>query len=294
MLGIAIVVATLVFLDARKRLPRRTAVLWALAVLGTAATAAPLYLLARPTGRSAWGLSEIVALPIFFAVSLIPITLIVARLFLRREFLSSIGMIVGLTVLQNAIFVAASLYVVIVKYHLRPASIGLGGGPWRWRLLVAAAASGLALVGNFVGQNLTIIAAGLFIGQKAATELVTRQEIHSPVFRLLQEFHRPGEVAMLAVLVGLIVPIGEEIFFRGLTYGALRRMLNRHAAVLISAAFFAAAHLEPVEFLPILILGVILAYLYDYTGSLVPGMIAHSVNNLAALALFYLSPTPSP
>ena len=99
---------------------------------------------------------------------------------------------------------------------------------------------------------------------------------------------------MLAVLVGLIVPIGEEMFFRGLTYGALRRMLNRHAAVLISAAFFAAAHLEPVEFLPILILGVILAYLYDYTGSLVPGMIAHSVNNLAALMLFYLSPMPSP
>jgi membrane protease YdiL (CAAX protease family) len=92
----------------------------------------------------------------------------------------------------------------------------------------------------------------------------------------------------------VIVPIGEEVFFRGLTYGALRQRLGRHAAVLTSAAFFALAHLQFVEFLPILILGSILAYLYEFTGSLVPGMIAHAVNNLAALALFYSNPLPSP
>jgi len=293
-LSVAIAVGALVFLDARKRLAPWAAALWGLAVLATAGMAAPVYLLARPTGRSTWGLSEVVALPIFFAVSLIPTTLFLALLFQHKDLLSSIGVVVMLTVLQNAAFVAASLYIVIVKYHLPAASIGLAGGPWRWRLLIAAVASGIALVGNFVGQNLTIIGAGLLIGQKAASDLVTRREIHSPVFRLLQEFHQPRDVAMLAVLVGVVVPIGEEIFFRGLTYGALRRMLNRHVAVLISAAFFAAAHLEPVEFLPILILGMILAYLYDYTGSLVPGMIAHSVNNLAALMLFYMSPMPSP
>ena len=54
----------------------------------------------------------------------------------------------------------------------------------------------------------------------------------------------------------------------------------------------AAAHLEPVALLPIVLLGVVLAYTYDYTGSLVPGMIAHGVNNLAALFVFYQSPAP--
>jgi len=43
-----------------------------------------------------------------------------------------------------------------------------------------------------------------------------------------------------------------------------------------------------------LILGVILACLYDYTGSLVPGMIAHGMNNLAALVIFYHAPPPRP
>ncbi len=72
---------------------------------------------------------------------------------------------------------------------------------------------------------------------------------------------------------------------------AARRALGRHTAVLASALFFAAAHVQPVEFLPILILGIVLAYLYEYTGSLVPGMIAHAVNNLAALVLFYVAPS---
>jgi membrane protease YdiL (CAAX protease family) len=38
----------------------------------------------------------------------------------------------------------------------------------------------------------------------------------------------------------------------------------------------------------------ILAYLYDLTGSLVPGMIAHAVNNLGALVLFYMTRMPGP
>jgi membrane protease YdiL (CAAX protease family) len=68
----------------------------------------------------------------------------------------------------------------------------------------------------------------------------------------------------------------------------------RHLAVLVSAVFFAAAHLEPVALLPILLLGVVLAYTYEYTGSLVPGMMAHGVNNLVALFIFYQNPPPGP
>jgi CAAX protease family protein len=73
--------------------------------------------------------------------------------------------------------------------------------------------------------------------------------------------------------------------------GALRRALHRHTAVVVSALFFAAAHLQVVELLPILILGLVLGYLYEITGSLVPGMIAHGLNNLAALFVFYQGPS---
>jgi membrane protease YdiL (CAAX protease family) len=287
-----VAMTVLVLFDARTRLPWASAVQWTLVTFATAGMAAAAYLVVRPSRGSAWGFSEVAALPLFFVLAALPFALVLDALSLHLGLLSSLGFIIMLTTLQNAVFVGAALYIALVKYRLPLASLGLTGGSWARRVWAAAIASAAALGGNFVGQNLTIFAVGLFTGQQAANDLVTQQEARMPVFRLLREFRAPMDVLTLAVLVGIVVPIGEEIFFRGLTYGAFRRKLNRHAAVLASAAFFAAAHLQVVEFLPILILGLILTYLYEFTGSLVPGMIAHAVNNLAALALFYLTPLP--
>lgn len=289
-----VAMATLVYVDAAARLRWSSAALWTLVTVATAGLAAPAYLIVRPARAPAWGVAEVVALPLFFVLAILPVSLLLEALVLHLGLMSSLGFIVALTVLQNAIFAGASLYVALVKYRLPFASLGLTGGAWPRRFVAAALASAAALGGNFLGQNLTIFVAGLFIGEQAAGDLVTQQEARTPVFRLLREFRSPADVAMLAFLVAIVVPIGEEIFFRGLAYGALRRRLGRHAAVLASALFFAAAHLSLVELMPIFILGVILAYLYEYTGSLVPGMIAHAINNLAALVLFYLSPLPSP
>ena len=283
-----------VWFDARARLPRSSAVRWTLVTLGTFGLTAPLYLIIRPTGRSQWGFAEVAALPLFFVLAILPFSLFINRLAPHLGLLSSLGFIFTLTALQNAAFAGATLYIVLRKYRLPPASIGLAGGAWPRRLVAAAIASAAALGGNVVGQNLTIFAASLFVGSQAATEFVTKQSASTPVFRLLQEFRTPADIALLVALVAFVVPVGEEIFFRGLAYGAFRRALGRHAGVLASAVFFAAAHVQLVEFLPILILGMILAYLYEYTGSLVPGMIAHAVNNLAALVLFYVTPPAAP
>ncbi len=281
----------MVWLDARVRLPRSSAVRWALVTLATLGLAAPVYLIVRPTGRAQWGFAEVAALPLFLILALLPFSLFVDTLAPHLGLLSSLGFIFALTTLQNAVFAGAALYVVSRKYRLPLSSIGLTGGAWVRRLLAAAIASAAALGGNIVGQNLTIFTAGLFVGTQAATDFVTQQTASTPVFRLLRDFRAPADVALLVLLVACVVPVGEEIFFRGLAYGALRRALGRHTAVFASALFFAAAHVQPVEFLPILILGIVLAYLYEYTGSLVPGMIAHAVNNLAALVLFYVTPS---
>ena len=283
----AVVATALVYRDARARLPRTSARIWTAVTLVTAGLASPAYLIARPSRGSTWGLSEVVAVPVFFLLAILPIAILLESWAVRRGFLSPFGSIVAVMLVQNIALGGVSLYVALVKYRLRPASLGVTGGAWTRRLLAAAIASGAA-------QNITVFATGLFVGQQAAAELISQREADTPVFRMLQEFRAPAEMATLVVLVAVVVPIGEELFFRGLTYGALRHVLNRHAAVLTSAVFFAAAHLQIVEFLPILILGMVLAYLYEFTGSLVPGMIAHGVNNLGALALFYMTRLPSP
>jgi uncharacterized protein len=278
-----------VFADARRRMRRLPAILWAVASGALIGAAVPLYLVVRPSRRATWGLVEVAGVTLFFAG-----TLPLAGFALPRSpatELPPFWLVVTLAVAQDAFFAGAGLYIVAVKYRLPLAALGLRvDHAWR-RLLQGAAASAVAVLGNFAGQNLTVFVLALGMGQAEATQYVNTEQQRSPIYRLLPHLHAGVDIAILAVLVAVVVPIGEEIFFRGLALGALRRALNRHVAVVVSALFFALAHLQAVELLPILVLGLVLGYLYDLTGSLVPGMIAHGLNNLAAVLVFYQGPS---
>jgi len=62
------------------------------------------------------------------------------------------------------------------------------------------------------------------------------------------------------------------------------------AAALVSAAIFGAAHLDIWNFVPLFTIGVGLAYLYRYTGTLWSNVIAHSTVNTISLVVAYLYP----
>jgi membrane protease YdiL (CAAX protease family) len=267
---------------------RGAAALWAAAAAAVVGAAVPLYLIVRPSGRRTWGLGEVAGVTLFFAG-----TLPLAGAFLPRsaDQAPPLGLVVVLTLVQNAFFAAAALYVAVVKYRLPLAALGLRLGDARRRAVQGLAAAAAAICGNGIGQSLTVMVLGLGMGRDDAARFVNNEQTHIPIYRLLPKLHAGAEIAVLAVLVGVVVPVGEEIFFRGLTLGALRGSLNRHVAVAASALFFALAHLQLVELVPIVILGLVLGYLYELTGSIVPGMIAHGLNNLAALFLFYQGPS---
>jgi len=104
------------------------------------------------------------------------------------------------------------------------------------------------------------------------------------VVMLLQE-SRPRLLFALMGLVAVVGPIAEEILFRGVTYGALRRRWGVGWAVVSSAALFAALHADPIAFVPIFALGLLLAGLYERTGSLIPSMTVHIVHNSVMLVV---------
>jgi CAAX protease family protein len=90
------------------------------------------------------------------------------------------------------------------------------------------------------------------------------------------------------VQIGLIVvaaPISEEACFRGLLFGGLRTRMPRLAAALVSALVFGGLHaLTGVSAVPPLIFfGFVLALLYERTGSILPGILLHMLNNSVAL-----------
>jgi membrane protease YdiL (CAAX protease family) len=92
----------------------------------------------------------------------------------------------------------------------------------------------------------------------------------------------------VAVLVGVVAPIVEELFFRGFLFGALGRVMHWIPAALVTGFVFGAIHAggTPAIFLvPLALLGALLCLLYRRTGSLLPGMGVHAFNNALALGV---------
>ncbi len=96
-------------------------------------------------------------------------------------------------------------------------------------------------------------------------------------------------LALSALAVCLVGPVGEELFFRGLLYGSLRRW-GRPLAVVASAAIFAGVHFVPAALPVLFIVGVILALLYERTGSLIPSIALHVLINTLAFTAGLLAP----
>ncbi len=94
-------------------------------------------------------------------------------------------------------------------------------------------------------------------------------------------FGSPGAVIVSLVFLVLIGPISEEFLFRGLVFGSLRRRFGWGWAATISAAIFAGAHFYGrLGTLCIFWDGLLLAWLYEETRSLIPCMAVHIISNL--------------
>ena len=98
------------------------------------------------------------------------------------------------------------------------------------------------------------------------------------------------ELLLVLVLVALTPAIGEELMFRGLlqriiTYNGL----NKHLAVIVSALVFSAIHMQFQGFLTRFALGLILGYLFVFSGSLWISIIAHFLFNGSQVIIAYFT-----
>ena len=94
------------------------------------------------------------------------------------------------------------------------------------------------------------------------------------------DFMRP--LLLFTMSWGIFSPIAEEVFFRGFLYGALRRRMRAPLAVPVSAAVFALFHWPHVEpMAAAMVLGVVVAVVYEYSGSLLAPIMTHMAINLS-------------
>jgi hypothetical protein len=114
------------------------------------------------------------------------------------------------------------------------------------------------------------------------SELGNLLEWFAPSPQWLRELFMSGfRVPLTGFLtVVIVVPIAEEMIFRGLMLGGLLERYRARAAVLVSAALFMAYHLNPYQFVIAMVFGVLSGWLYVSTRSLWPCMIGHGLTNL--------------
>jgi membrane protease YdiL (CAAX protease family) len=135
-----------------------------------------------------------------------------------------------------------------------------------------------------VQATLVLVAAGIAIdiGLGVLSERLGLATHWSEWFDAELAWGPPAAIAVSVLGAVLFAPVFEELVFRGLLYGSLRSRFKWPAAAVASALVFGLAHgYGPAGFASVLASGLLWAYLYERTGSLLPGIIAHVVNNLA-------------
>jgi membrane protease YdiL (CAAX protease family) len=98
---------------------------------------------------------------------------------------------------------------------------------------------------------------------------------------------------MIILTTVLAAGIFEEMLFRGFVQNAFEPYHRILTAITISAAIFAANHAAPWLFLQVFLFGFCLGWLAWRSNSIIPGAVAHGLNNLLAVLFFNFKMTPS-
>ena len=97
-----------------------------------------------------------------------------------------------------------------------------------------------------------------------------------------------GWVVLLAVVVIVGAPIVEEIVYRGVVQPGLVASWGRTAGIVVTAALFAAIHMQPVEFPGLFAFALVLGWARHSTGTIGMSIVTHMAFNATGLALVVL------
>jgi membrane protease YdiL (CAAX protease family) len=195
---------------------------------------------------------------------------------------TSEGQAKGVTLQQvvpNALIFVLMLVGLLVFLRLRGISPAAVFGLNRWTVGRAALLGGLILAAIFPAM---LAFAGMMqtLMQDAAQE--------QDVVRLYRETLSAGDwegVLTLSFVAVVLQPLVEEVIFRGYLYAVFKGWAGALASAICTSLFFAAIHLSVTALPALVLLALVLALAYEWSGTLVVPIAMHVVFNGAQLAL---------
>lgn len=195
---------------------------------------------------------------------------------------------VGQGISSALIFIAPPLILYACTRHQPMRKIGFRQPNSAWMLLIGVA---LMFVSLPLTNLLTTWNEKMNFGEAFESLEALLKQLEETAGDLTEQMLQVDSIGGLLfnlLIIALIPAIGEELTFRGVLQQALTRKMNVHVAVFLTAFIFSFIHFQFYGFLPRMFLGLLLGYLFYYSGSLWTSILMHFVNNGAAVVVAYL------
>ncbi|MDX2128731.1 MAG: CPBP family intramembrane glutamic endopeptidase [Chloroherpetonaceae bacterium] len=101
-----------------------------------------------------------------------------------------------------------------------------------------------------------------------------------------------AEYLVVVAVISITPAIAEELLFRGFVQRNFLRVLHPQTAAILTGIIFGIYHLNPLELFPLIGLGIYLALVRQYSGSVYPAALAHFANNWFSVTMLALSKNP--
>lgn len=137
------------------------------------------------------------------------------------------------------------------------------------------------LLGGVVGVGAQV---AVIVGYGLWSLLVGPLGADLPARQLAAKAEGPGIVVTVLLLV-LVGPVAEELFYRGLLLRTLERLMSPAAALAVSSLVFAAVHFQVAQFAGLAVAGLAFGWLAQRSGRLGPAVAAHMAFNATTVAL---------
>ncbi|HEY2332786.1 MAG TPA: type II CAAX endopeptidase family protein [Acidimicrobiales bacterium] len=111
---------------------------------------------------------------------------------------------------------------------------------------------------------------------------INRNEVGKTAQTLADRAHDPLGYISLFIVAVLGAAVFEELFYRGLVLGALRKRWGDWISIVVSSVIFGVMHFQPVDTIALTLFGVVCAWLTVRYGRLGPSICAHFAFNLTA------------
>lgn len=140
---------------------------------------------------------------------------------------------------------------------------------------------------------LVMTAMGMIFGLNILLELMgvtTKLEAYE---YMLTDTHAASLLVGL-ICTGVIVPVSEELLFRGIIFNILKRRNKLQMAILLSSLFYGFYHMNYIQGVYAFVLGCLLAYSYEYFGTFLMPVLLHIISSVITYLITYTALVQSP